>query len=66
MVATLVQQGDDDCEESIEVRVEVTLQVSGQLHDQAEEKWLMSSKTLESIYNLSTITDDSIVGEQIN
>ena len=66
MVATLVQQGDDDGEESIEVRVEVTLQVSGQLHDQAEEKWLMSSKTLESIYNLSTITDDSIVGEQIN
>ena len=66
MVATLVQQGDDDGEESIEVRVEVTLQVSGQLHDQAEEKWLMSIKTLESIYNLSTITDDSIVGEQIN
>ena len=48
MVATLVQQGHDDGEESIEVWVEVTLQVPGQLHDQAGEKRSTSINILES------------------
>ena len=46
MVATLVQQGHNDSEESIKVRVKVTLQVPCQLDDQAGEKWLMSINTL--------------------